>query len=78
MAQRTQAAQRLITAMGRPADEARDAPPEASAEMAVALARLRIVAGEIDEAIGLITASPTTRARFCATLSEFTWILSAS
>jgi hypothetical protein len=76
VAQRTKAAQRLMTAMGRLIDEARDVP-ESSAEMAVALARLRFVAGQIDEAVGLITVSPATRALFCATLPEFTWVLSA-
>ncbi len=74
--QRTKPAQQLMTAMGRLVDESHVAP-EDRVEMAVALARLRFVAGQIDEAVGLITASPATRAHFCATLPELIWVLSA-
>jgi hypothetical protein len=77
VAQRTKSAQRLMTAMGRLIGESHD-EPETSAEMVVALARLRFVAGQIDEAVRLITVSSTTRARFCATLPELIWVLSAS
>jgi hypothetical protein len=73
--QRSKAAQLLMAAMGRLIDESQDMP-ESRSEMAVALARLRYIAGQTDEALRIVTATPDVRARFCATLPEFSWVLS--
>jgi hypothetical protein len=76
VAQSTKGAQRLMAAMARLLADKQQAP-EAVVAMAVALARLKFIAGQVDAAASLIAATPQRTAHFCATLPEFTWLMSA-
>jgi hypothetical protein len=76
VAQKTKGAQKLMAAMGRLLADKQQSPEDIVA-MAVALARLRFIAGQVDEAVNLISATPERKSHFCATLPEFTWVLSA-
>jgi hypothetical protein len=76
VAQRTTGALRLMAAMGRLLVDKQQSP-EYIVAMAVALARLKFIAGQVDEAASLISATPQRKSHFCATLPEFTWVMSA-
>lgn len=72
--QHTKAAQQLMNAMALLIEDSRDlgVPRDAAA---VALARLRVLAGQPDAAAALVSASPQRMSAFCTGLSVLLWSL---
>ena len=74
LAQHTKAAEQLMSAMAMLIEDTRDKglPRDSTA---VTLARLRVLAGQTDQAVALVSSTPDRLTEFCTGLSEFLWIL---
>jgi hypothetical protein len=74
VAQHAKAAEQLMNAMALLIEESDDKSVPRDA-MAVSLARLRVIAGQIDLAVALVSANPERLTTFCTGLSELLWTL---
>jgi hypothetical protein len=74
VAQNTKAAEQLMNAMSRLIEDTRDKGVPRD-EMAVSLARLRVIADQTDLAAALVSASPKRLTPFCTGLSSLLWTL---
>ena len=72
VASHTKAAEQLMAAMARTVENARE-EDEVRNEMAVSLARLRVIAGQPDLATALVSTNPRRLERVCIGLSELLW-----